>query len=109
MEHIIQFGVTIDDEAIEKQIIAVAMKEVKAELMENITRNMPHKFYSSKEVDWSEAAAKMLHAWFEENRDELMDMAASKLAEKAFRSKAWKERYDMLTKLGVEMVDGRDA
>lgn len=108
MEHIVQFGITLDDSAIEKMVVDKATEQVAGELMENITRHMPHRLWVN-DISWPDAAAEMLQGWFDENRDELMEMAATKLADKAFRSKAWKERYDILTKLGVEMVDGRDA
>ena len=109
MEHIVQFGIALDDSSIEKLVVEKATEQVKSELMDNITRNMPRKSYYDNTVDWSEAAAEMLQDWFGEHRDELLEMAATKLADKAFRSKAWKERYDMLTKIGVDMVDGRSA
>lgn len=107
MEHIVQFGISLDDSAIEKVVVEKATEQVKGELLENIKRNMPQHRYYDHQVDWPEAAAEMLQGWFDEHRDELLEMAAAKLADKAFRSKAWKERYDMLTKLGVEMADGR--
>lgn len=106
MEHIVNFGISLDDSAIERLVVEKATEQVKRELMENISRNMPQKRYYDNAVDWPQAAADMLQGWFEENRDELMEMAATKLADKAFRSKAWRERYEMLTKLGVEMADG---
>lgn len=109
MEHIVQFGIALDDSAIEKLVVEKATEQVKSDLMTSIVRNMPKQRYYENTVDWPQAAADMLQGWFEENRDELLEMAATKLADKAFKSKAWRERYDMLTKLGVEMVDGRGA
>ncbi len=93
MEHIVQFGITLDDSSIEKLVVEKATEQVKSELIDNITRNMPRKRYYDNTIDWSEAAAEMLQGWFEEHRDELLEMAATKLAEKTFRSKAWKEKY----------------
>ena len=93
MEHIVQFGISLDDSAIEKLVVEKATEQVKNEMMENIAMNMPQKPYYGKSVDWSKAAADMLRVWFDENRDDLLEMAATKLAEKAFRSKAWKEKY----------------
>lgn len=107
MEHIVQFGIALDDSAIEKLVVEKATEQVKNDMMANITDNMPRKRYYDNAVDWPKAAADMLQYWFDEHRDELLEAAAVKLADKAFRSKAWKERYDMLTKLGVDMVDGR--
>ena len=35
----------------------------------------------------------MLNGWFDEHKDELLESAASKLADKAVRTKAWKEKF----------------
>lgn len=102
MEHVVQFGITLDDSAIEKVVVDLAAKQVKDDLMEKITVNMPSNAWGG--TDWPKAAANMLQGWFEENRDELMDMAASKLADKAFRSKAWEKRLDMLASIGVDIA-----
>lgn len=103
MEHVVQFGINLDDSAIERVVVEKATEEVKKGLMENIARNMPKNAWGVG-VEWPRAAAEMLQGWFDENRDELMDMAATKLADKAFKSKAWKERMDMLVSVGVDMV-----
>jgi len=96
MEHIVQFGINLDDSAIEKLVVEEAAEQLRGELMENITRNMPRRWYASKEVDWQQAAAEMLQGWFEENKADLMEMAAEKLASKAVRTKAWRERMGIM-------------
>lgn len=106
MEHVVQFGIILDDSAIERAVVETATEQVKEDLMENVTRNMPHNSWGG--VDWPRSAAEMLQGWLDDNRDELMDMAATKLADKAFRSKAWKERLDMLVGVGVDMVGDRE-
>lgn len=87
MEHIVQFGVTIDDNAIqknvEKQAAELVLKSIKDELgMSQWSNRSP---VIKRMVD--EHATK----FFEDNKDEIIKLASDKLVEKLARTKAVKE------------------
>lgn len=66
MEHVVQFGVSIDDEAIQRQILNSAEKTIVGDLKREIN----------------------------EHKDEVIEAAANKIAEKVSRSKKFKEAID---------------
>ena len=92
MEHIIQFGITIDDDAIRKNIEANALAAVVETFVSEMKRNLPKAYYGSN-VDWRAVANNCIQDFVEKNRDEIMDIAADRLVEKVMRTKAWREKY----------------
>ena len=91
MEHIIQFGVTIDDDAIRKHVEERALGEVVRTISGEIKSNLP-KTYGGH-VDWNRVAYTCVEEFIDRNRDEVIEIAAEKLVEKVKRTKAWRERY----------------
>ena len=93
MEHIIQFGITIDDERIREVIESKAEKEIMEELKIAATRAV------FKYDEWrrqptrcpTEFFTERVDAFLDENRDELLRLAADRLAEKLVRTKAVKD------------------
>ena len=101
MEHIIQFGVTIDDDAIKKNIEANALAAVVENFTDEMKRHLPKAYYGNN-VDWRAVANDCLQDFVEKNRDEIMDIAADRLVEKVMRTKAWREKYGK----ALEVDDG---
>jgi len=91
MEHIIQFGVTIDDDAIKRNVEANALNAVTKSLSAEIKSNLPRRYGS---VDWNRVAYNCIEEFIDQNKEEIMDMAADRLVEKVKRTKAWRERYE---------------
>ena len=90
MEHIVQFGVTIDDDAIRKNVEANAMKTIVNQFVNEMKSNLPKRFGS---VDWDRVAYNCVVEFVEENKAEIMDIAANKLVERVHRTKAWREKF----------------
>ena len=100
MEHIIQFGITIDDDAIKKNIEANALDAVVRTFTDEMKRNLPKSYYGSSNVDWKAVANNCVQDFLEKNRDEIMDIAADRLVEKVMRTKAWREKYGKALEIG---------
>ena len=100
MEHIVQFAVGIDDEAIIKNVTEYAEKQIIGEIKTEIHSTIEHEifkfdrdWYSDKErrvglKDWVE---KLVNGILEKNKDQIVELAAEKLADKMSRSKIIKE------------------
>ena len=90
MEHIIQFGITIDDDAIKKNVEASALNATVKMLTDELKASLPKTY--GRSVDWNRVAYNCVEEFIEQNKAEIMDLAANKLVEKVYRTKAWKER-----------------
>lgn len=93
MEHIVQFGISVDDEAIKQTILDNAEKNI----MDRITRDVKLAIFRTN--GWSNNPTDQLRPWVEEkvdnilkeNKDAIIDLAAEKLAECLARTKKAKE------------------
>lgn len=93
MEHIVQFGITIDDDAIKQTILANAEKNI----MSGINRDIRNAIFQTNA--WSNEPTTQLRHWVEEkvdvilkeNKDMIIDLAAEKLADRLSRTKKAKE------------------
>ena len=89
-----QFGVTIDDDAIRKNVEANAMDAVIKAFVEEMKSNLPKTYGGG--VNWSRVAYECVEKFIDENKSEIMDLAADKLVEKVSRTKAWRDKYGKL-------------
>lgn len=93
MEHIVQFGISIDDERITSRIEEKAYKEIANKLYEDVRTSI----FSRYNNDPSYYAQEKFDEFFDENRDAIIDMAAEYLADKLMRTKRGKailEKYE---------------
>ena len=99
MEHVIQIGVSVDDEAIQKQIIASAETKIVTEIKSQVEETIFHRrnYYGSTRTELSEVGAQVVREWLDENSDKIISMAANTIADKVYRSKAWKAKYSEVT------------
>lgn len=101
MEHVIQIGVSVDDEAIQKQIMATAEKQIVGEIKHDIEKAIIEKhrtYYSPKEeMSLTERAEGIIREWLDGNSDRIIECAGKLIAEKVYRSKAWKTKYSEVT------------
>lgn len=93
MEHIVQFAIGIDDDAIRERVINYAYDDVVKKLMEEAKRevHLTRTYYRPKET-WSNIIDHALRNYFDENKDLIFDLAAEKLADSYKRTKAFKEK-----------------
>ena len=101
MEHVIQIGVSVDDEAIQKQIMATAEKQIVGEIKNDIEKEIINKrsryYGSSTETELTERAEEIVKEWLDENSDKVIECAGKLIADKVYRSKAWKAKYGEVT------------
>lgn len=97
MEHIIQFGVCIDDEKIiktaEAKVEKIINNVVKADIYEALTGIREYNKYEySKRL--TILVNNTMEKFCEENKEEIIKLAADRLAEKLLRTKAVKEAIE---------------
>jgi len=99
LEHVIQIGVSIDDEAIQKQIMASAETKIVAEIKSQVEGTIFHRrnYYGNTKTELSEVGVQAVREWLDENSDKIISMAANAIADKVYRSKAWKAKYGKVT------------
>lgn len=108
MEHIVQFAIGIDDDAIIKRIEENAEKNITKELRDKVGRIMfGTSTYSGKELDtitqWAESVFK---EYLNEHKDEIVQLAAKFLAERLAKTKAARDALGDVVKM-TEVSDGR--
>ena len=92
MEHIVQFAISMDDEAIKRAVEKNAEKEITENIRKDIEANLFRSNYYGKPdkgalAYWVEQKVDALLA---ENKDIILERAAEKLADKLAKSKAGK-------------------
>ena len=93
MEHIIQFGIGIDDELITRRVLEKAEKEIIKQLGDGVAgelfgRDSFGRVDKSYVADW---VHKKVDRFMENNKAEIVEMAAERLADKLSKTKAVKE------------------
>ncbi len=89
MEHIVQFGVSLDDEAIKREIVKQASEVVIHEIKDEIkTAIYGRHFERGIPLDYM---GEKVTEFLEKHKDEIINEAAETLADKLSRTKAAKE------------------
>ena len=99
MEHVVQFGINIDDTAIAEAVKRDAYKEVIKQMTDEARKALPRKYeyggYGKGEVDWrgiiDEKVAKRVSAIIDERHDEIVDMAVKRVYDSIIRRKPFRE------------------
>lgn len=95
MEHIIQFGIGIDDDRIIKEVEKNAEKTIIEDLKQKISDQLFRREWPSKHGDprygFSDWAEGQIDSFLTANKDAIIDMAGKYLAEKLARTKAARE------------------
>lgn len=97
MEHIIQFGITIDDDAIKKHIEEKATKQVTDSISQAIKDKLFSR-YNGFTYDAQEMFAELLDKY----KDEIIEKATAQVVDSIKRSKKYKEA---LAKVAEEMIN----
>lgn len=95
MEHIVQFGISIDDETIRKRVIECAYNDVVKNLMEEAKKDVGldrNGYYYRPKESWRDIIDHALRDYFNENKDLIIELAAEKLADSYKRTKVFKEK-----------------
>ena len=92
MEHIVQFGISIDDEMIKRRILERAESEILGRLKNDISKTLyDNRGYYHREAPIVDIVKDTVSEICEEHKDEIIDRAAKLLAEKLANRKATKE------------------
>ena len=100
MEHIVRFGIGIDDEAIRKIIMEKAEKSILNDLKKQIRTDIDNQIFvidrdwyskNYKKVDLQDWVKDFVMKTLEDNKEQIIEMASEKLADKMSRTKAVKE------------------
>lgn len=95
MEHIVQFAIGIDDDAVAKRIKESAFDEVVKQLANEARKELPKKGYYPPEVDWKsiigEQVSKRVQAIIDERSDEIVEMAVKRVYKSISGRKAFRE------------------
>ena len=96
MEHFVGFTISIDDKKIEDQVLNKAVKEITRELTSKVEKIIYENSYgyNRRASDLSGAVVDRVDAFLKENREDILDRAASKLADKMARMKVVKEKVE---------------
>lgn len=97
MEHIIQFGITIDDDAIKKHIEEKATKQV----ADSITQSVKDKIFKHYGSGFTYDAQEMFGELLDKYKDEIIANATAQIVDSIKRSKKYKEA---LAKVAEEMI-----
>lgn len=92
MDHIVQFAIGIDDDAIRKRVIEGAYNDVVKQLMAEAKKELRLDASYWERLSWRDIVNDALHNYFDEHKDEIIDAAATKLADSYKRTKAFKEK-----------------
>jgi hypothetical protein len=92
MQRIIEFAVDFDENGVKKRIEENAYKEVVEALKTDVMKNVIRKNYYNG-TEFTDFAGKVIGDIFALYKDEIIDKAAQLIAEKAMRTKAWKEKF----------------
>lgn len=98
MEHIVQFAVGIDDDAIVKKIEEYAVKTITTELKQSVADKIFEPcYYISKHArpnddPLSKFSANIVSQFLDENKETIIEKASSMLADKMFKSKTVREK-----------------
>lgn len=99
MEHIVQFGINLDDASIAEAVKRDAFKEVVKQLTAEARKALPRKYeYGSRgnyEVDWrgiiDKEVEKRVSAIISDKSDEIVEMAVKRVYDSIIRRKPFRE------------------
>lgn len=94
MEHIVQFAIGIDDDAITKKIEERAEEQIIKSIEKTVRNKLFESHYYRADADenspLSDYSKRLVEGFLEKNKDEILEKAAAYLAEKLAKSKAGK-------------------
>ena len=103
MEHILQIGISIDDEAIKKAVIETATKQVAEELRSSVSKSIVEKAsYYGNTMKLNLDGERIVREVVAEYKDEIIAGAIKTVSETITRSKKYKE---FLARLAEEIGD----
>lgn len=87
MEHILQFGISIDDDAIKRNIESSATRKLADELI----KDSKALFFNKWGDGFSESGREIIMKFLNDNKDEIIERASKDVASSMKRSKKYRE------------------
>lgn len=117
MEHIVQFGINLDDASIAEAVKRDAYKEIIKQLTAEARKALPREYsYGSRghyEVDWrgiiDKEVEKRVGAIIDEKADEIVDMAVKRVYDSIIRRKPFREACKKMDIIFDGLGGERDA
>ena len=94
MEHILQFGISIDDEAIRNRIQERAYDDIVEKLMDEAKKDLRLTGRFCGRDSWADIVHRAMTGYLDDNKDIIIERAAEKLVESYKRTKAFRERME---------------
>lgn len=94
MEHIVQFGIGIDDEAIKKSVSEHAEKVITEQLLNEVEKIIFAQDAWGRQVNKNRASGfteRRFDKFLEDNRDTILELTSKYLADRLVRTKRGKE------------------
>lgn len=86
MEHIVHFGISIDDEAIAERIMVNAEKIIVQKIQQKVERAIFAPTFGKTHLNIE--AEDILMKWLDDNKEKILELASEALANKMARTKA---------------------
>lgn len=115
MEHIVQFGINIDDTAIAETIKRDAFNEVVKQLAREARNDLPKKWdgFSSKKVDWEgiigKEIEKQVSGIISNKSDEIVEMAVKRVYKSLTGRKSFRDACKRMDVVFDGLGDENDA
>lgn len=95
MEHIVQFAIGIDDDAIAKRIQENAEKIITQQIQQKVEKSIFVADYYGKPQDrLNYTAETLMMKWLDSHKDEIIRLASKALADKMVKTKAVKSAIE---------------
>lgn len=95
MEHIVQFAIGIDDEAIRQRIKETGYEQVIRNLVDRAETSIADRQWNRDgKVNWERLVESAVKRFVEENKEAIINLAAEKMCEKYSRTKVYKEKME---------------
>ena len=95
MEHIVQFAIGIDDEAIRQQIKETGYEQVIRNLVDRAETSIADRQWNRDgKVNWERLVESAVKRFVEENKEAIINLAAEKMCKKYSRTKGYKEKME---------------
>lgn len=92
MEHILQFGINIDDEAIKKSVAKNAEKSITESIQNKVEKEIfRRKGWGADDVEFTRWAEQIVIGYLTRHKEEIIHEAAKMLSDRLLRTKAVKE------------------
>lgn len=93
MEHVVQIGINIDDDAIRRSIEHDAKKKIIDDIEDDIRKciGIPPSPYSSHRYEYDALISKIVEKVYERNKDQIVKSVAELLAQSAPRQKWYRD------------------